>query len=115
MPNPLGWYFHWLPHSVHAAGVVINHVVEVIVPFAYFAPQPFASIAGIITILFQLVLIVSGNLSWLNWLTPVLCVPLISDRWLAWLPVHPPTRTSTGAVYQTVIYVVGAAVAVLSL
>ena len=29
MPNPLSWYFHWLPHSVHAAGVVINHIVEV--------------------------------------------------------------------------------------
>ena len=87
MPNPLSWYFHWMPHGVHTAGVVINHIVEVIVPFAYFAPQPFASIAGIVTILFQLVLIVSGNLSWLNWLTLVLCVPLISDRWLAWLPV----------------------------
>ena len=46
MPNPLSWYFHWMPHGVHAAGVVVNHVVEVIVPFAYFAPQPFASIAG---------------------------------------------------------------------
>ena len=90
MPNPLSWYFHWMPHGVHAAGVVINHIVEVIVPFAYFAPQPFASIAGIVTILFQGVLIVSGNLSWLNWLTLVLCIPLISDRWLAWLPVHPP-------------------------
>ena len=50
MPNPLSWYFHWLPHGVHAAGVVINHVTEVIVPFAYFAPQPFAAIAGIVTI-----------------------------------------------------------------
>ncbi len=97
MPNPLSWYFHWMPHGVHAAGVVINHIVEVIVPFAYFAPQPFASIAGIITILFQGVLIVSGNLSWLNWLTLVLCIPLISDRWLAWLPVHPPADLLDGA------------------
>ena len=80
MPNPLSWYFHWMPHGVHAAGVVINHIVEVVVPFAYFAPQPVASIAGIVTILFQGVLIVSGNLSWLNWLTVVLCIPLISDR-----------------------------------
>ena len=36
MPNPLSWYFHWMPHGVHAAGVVINHVVELIVPFALF-------------------------------------------------------------------------------
>jgi hypothetical protein len=26
IPNPLSWYFHWLPASVHHAGVVINHV-----------------------------------------------------------------------------------------
>jgi hypothetical protein len=115
MPNALSWYFHWLPHSVHTAGVVINHVVEVIVPFAYFAPQPFASIAGIITILFQLVLIVSGNLSWLNWLTLVLCVPLVSDRWLTWLPVHPPAMVSTSPTYQMALYLVAAAVALLSI
>ena len=48
-----------------------------------FAPQPFASIAGVITIIFQGVLIVSGNLSWLNWLTVILAIPLISDKWLA--------------------------------
>jgi len=115
MPNALSWYSHWMPPGVHAAGVVINHIVEVVVPFAYFAPQPYASIAGIITILFQLVLIVSGNLSWLNWLTLVLCVPLISDSWLAWLPVHAPPATSAGPAYQLAIYVVAAAVALLSI
>ena len=115
MPNALSWYFHWMPHGVHTAGVVINHIVEVIVPFAYFAPQPFASIAGITTILFQLVLIVSGNLSWLNWLTLVLCVPLISDRWLTWLPVTPPAALSTNPTYQIAIYVLAAVVALLSI
>jgi hypothetical protein len=115
MPNPLSWYFHWLPHSVHAAGVVINHVVELVVPFAYFAPQPVASIAGVITILFQGVLIVSGNLSWLNWLTVVLCVPLISDRWLAWLPVHRPASLFTPPAYEITLYAVTAVVVWLSI
>ena len=115
MPNPLSWYFHWMPHGVHAAGVVINHIVEVAVPFAYFAPQPVASIAGIVTILFQGVLIVSGNLSWLNWLTLVLCIPLISDRWWAWLPIHPPADLAPVAAHQVMLYVVAAAVAWLSI
>ena len=74
IPNPLAWYFHWLPASVHRAGVVINHIVELGVPVLYFAPQPVAAIAGLITIAFQLMLIVSGNLSWLNWLTIVLAI-----------------------------------------
>jgi hypothetical protein len=115
MPNPLSWYFHWMPQAIHTAGVVFNHIAEVIVPFAYFAPQPFASIAGIVTMLFQGVLIVSGNLSWLNWLTVVLCIPLISDAWLTWLPVHPPTDLSAVPAYHTAMYVVGAGVALLSI
>jgi hypothetical protein len=115
MPNPLSWYFHWMPHGIHAAGVVINHVVEVVVPFAYFAPQPVASIAGIVTILFQGVLIVSGNLSWLNWLTVVLCIPLISDRWWTWLPIHPPADLASAPAHQVLLYIVAAAVAWLSI
>ncbi len=115
MPNPLSWYFHWIPHNVLAAGVVVNHIVEVIVPFAYAAPQPVASIAGIVTILFQGVLIASGNLSWLNWLTVVLCIPLLSDRWLSWLPIHPPADLSAVPAYHIALYVVAAGVAVLSI
>jgi len=115
MPNPLSWYFHWMPHGIHAAGVVINHIVEVAVPFAYFAPQPVASIAGIVTILFQGVLIVSGNLSWLNWLTLVLCIPLVSDRWLSWLPVSPPADLAAAPAYHVTMYVVAAVVVLLSI
>jgi hypothetical protein len=115
MPNPLSWYFHWMPHGVHAAGVVINHIVEVIVPFFYFAPQPIASAAGIVTIVFQGVLIVSGNLSWLNWLTVVLCIPLVSDRWLSWLPIRPPDDLAAAPAYHVTMYVVAAAVILLSI
>src|SRR6185295_12342128 len=115
IPNSLSWYFHWMPEGVHKAGVAINHFVELIVPFGYFAPQPFAGIAGLASIFFQGVLIVSGNLSWLNWLTVVLCIPLVSDRWLAWLPVHPPTDLSTAPAYRRTLYVVAAVVALLSI
>ena len=84
MPNPLSWYFHWLPHSRPHGGVAFNHVVELAVPFGYFAAAAdcrhrrhrhdrcSSSI-----------LIVSGNLSWLNWLTIVLCIPTLDDRWLS--------------------------------
>jgi Lipase maturation factor len=115
MPNALSWYFHWLPHGVHTAGVVFNHIAEVIVPFAYFAPQPFASIAGVITIAFQGVLIVSGNLSWLNWLTVVLAIPLISDRWLTWLPVHPPATLSSEPAFHAAMYVIAGLTALMSI
>ena len=83
MPNPLSWYFHWMPRWVHHGGVAFNHFIELIVPFAYFAPQPVATVAGLLTILFQLLLMLSGNLSFLNLFTMVLAIPLLDGRLLA--------------------------------
>lgn len=115
MPNPLTWYFHWLPAWVHHGGVVFNHIAELIVPFGYFAMQPIASLAGAITIAFQFVLIVSGNLSWLNWLTVVLAISTIGDRWLAWLPVTPPPLHQAGDVERAIVWIWAGIVGVLSI
>jgi lipase maturation factor len=115
MPNALSWYFHWMPAAVHRAGVAFNHVVELVVPFFYFTPAPLSSIAALLTIAFQLVLIVSGNLSWLNWLTIVLCLPLVDDRWWSWLPVTPPALDAPTPAYRYLVYGLVAVVATLSI
>ncbi len=80
IPNPLSWYFHGLPRWALHGGVAFNHFVEIVVPFAFFLPQPFASIAASITILFQLLLMLSGNLSFLNLLTIVIALPMLDGR-----------------------------------
>jgi len=97
MPNPLSWYYHWMPEWGHKAGVMFNHFSELIVPFGYFLPQPIATIAGLITIAFQLFIMSSGNLSWLNFLTIILAIPTLDDKFLRHLVplkvpvmVHPP-------------------------
>ncbi len=95
MPNPLSWYLHWAPHWVNRAGVLFNHFAELFVPFFFFLPQPFAGIAGFLTIIFQLSIIISGNLSWLNWLTLVLAFSTFDSRFFsrlaAWTAtLHPP-------------------------
>ena len=114
IPNPLTWTFHWLPPSVHHAGVVINHLVELGVPFLYFAPQPVAAVAGLVTIAFQLILIASGNLSWLNWLTIVLALATFDDRWLAWLPVRRPVLRSPTTARRVTLYALAILVGLLS-
>jgi hypothetical protein len=53
IPNPLSWYFHWLPEWAHKGGVLFNHLVELVVPFGHFAPQPAATIAGLLTTCFR--------------------------------------------------------------
>jgi hypothetical protein len=114
MPNALSWYFHWLPSSVHHAGVAINHVVEIVIPFGLFAPQPMAALAAFAIIGFQLMLIVSGNLSWLNWLTIVIAIPAIHDRWLPLASISPRERLPPAAAHRLAAYVLAAVVALLS-
>jgi hypothetical protein len=94
--------------------VIVNHVVELGVPFLYFAPQPFAGIAGLITIAFQAILIASGNLSWLNWITIALCIPTLDDRWWTWLPALQPHLVADGGIRRVTLWVVGGAVVLLS-
>lgn len=78
MPNPLSRFFHHAPQWFHRAGVVFSHFVQLVVPFGIFFPQPVAAIAGAFIIIHQMILVISGNYSWLNWLTIVLgllCLP----------------------------------------
>jgi hypothetical protein len=115
MPNPMSWYLHHLPRSVLHGGVVFNHLVELIVPFGFFLPQPYAGIAGLITIVFQLILIAGGNLSWLNWLTVVLAITTLDDRFFAWLPISAPVLRPVTVAHRNVTMALAAVVLLLSI
>ena len=82
LPNPLSWYLHHSPPWTHKTGVLFTHFAQLVVPWFYFAPAPLCYLAGGLTILFQITLILSGNLSWLNYITIVLCIPCFDDRLL---------------------------------
>jgi len=79
IPNPLSWYFHWLPKWFHKSGILFNHFVELIVPFGYFLTVPIAAVSGGFTLLFQMTLMLSGNFAFLNLLTIVLTISTYND------------------------------------
>jgi hypothetical protein len=115
MPNPLSWFFHWAPLWTHRAGVWFNHFAELVVPFGYFLPQPISGIAGLITILFQLSIMASGNLSWLNFLTMVLAIPTLDERWLAAIfPFHTP-EPAPNLLHKYTVFGLAALTAILSI
>jgi len=109
-PHPLSWFFHQLPNWFHTGEVLANHAVEIILPFALFGPKWVRRGVGLIMIFFQVSLIVSGNLAWLNWITIVMVIPCFDDEFLEkvfrfeWMkkwrdkfinikPYRPPPRT----------------------
>jgi hypothetical protein len=89
LPNPISPLFHHMPHWVHAAGVVGNHMVELVMPWFAFGPRPLRLVAGCAMIAFQATLVASGNLAFLNWLTLVPLIALLDDDFVTRLaPRH---------------------------
>ena len=82
-PNPLSWSLHHAPHAVHVAGVLFNHLVELVVPWFALGPRRLRNAGGVLLVAFQAFLIASGNLSFLNWLTLVPALAYFDDGALA--------------------------------
>jgi len=112
MPNALSWRFHHFPKVVHRAGVVFSHFVQVIVPFGLFMPQPIAAISGLMMIAHQLLLIVSGNYAWLNWLTVVLAFSTFAD---SLVPLPAATFSPRPLAFEIVQYALALATLALSI
>ncbi len=80
LPNPVSWYLHQLPLWVQKGSVLFNHYAELVAPFMLFGPRRVRLFGALSIVLFQLLLIVSGNLSWLNWLTIAITMASFDDR-----------------------------------
>src|SRR5262249_25229067 len=123
IPNPLSRTLHFMPHWFHRLGVLFNHLTELVAPWFVFGPRLARHLAGTVMVLFQVVLILSGNLSFLNWLTIVPVLACFDDGFLAHLLPARLVRASTAAaaraapshVQQLVVGAVVALVAVLSI
>src|SRR5579872_5285101 len=97
MPGPLSRWFHFLPRVVLRLGVWFNWLAELIAPLFVFWPRIARHIAGVIIVLLQLVLILSGNLSFLNWLTIVPALACFDDGFWARLMPRGLTRMAQRA------------------
>ncbi|BAU55729.1 lipase maturation factor family protein [Mucilaginibacter gotjawali] len=87
IPGPLSRWFHFLPRALLKAGVWFNWLAELMAPWFVWWPRPGRHIAGVVIVLFQLTLIISGNLSFLNWLTIIPALACFDDGfWAKLLP-----------------------------
>jgi hypothetical protein len=84
-PGPLSVYFHFAPRFTHTLGVAFNHFAELVAPFGVFGPRRVRIAAGAIIVTFQSLLILSGNLSFLNWLTILVALPCFDDGVFSWI------------------------------
>jgi hypothetical protein len=96
IPGPLSRWFHFLPRPVLQFGVLFNHLAELVAPWFVFWPRLARHIAGTIIISLQVILIFSGNLSFLNWLTIIPALACFDDGfWAKLLPRQLVQRAQT--------------------
>ena len=87
LPTWTAWYAAQLPMWFHKLSVVLMYILEIGFPFLMFGPRPLrlASAGGMI--LLQIIILATGNYTFFNFLTIILCFGLIDDRfWLSVLP-----------------------------
>ncbi|XP_012587162.1 PREDICTED: lipase maturation factor 1 [Condylura cristata] len=90
VPNPAAYFLHRAPWWLHRAETLGTHVLELAVPFFVFLGRRMCALHGVLQLLFQAALVVSGNLSFLNWLTAVPSLSCFDDAALgALFPAGP--------------------------
>lgn len=83
LPNVVAWYAHKMPLWLHVASVPLVFVLEIVMPFLYFAAKKPRVAAGVLTMLLQLAMLLTGNHGFINLLTAALCLSLFDDQTLA--------------------------------
>jgi hypothetical protein len=96
LPPWTAWYAHHLPLWWHRLSCALMFVIELAVPFLIFGPRRARLVAAVVLTGFQLLIIVTGNYTFFNWLTITLTVMLCDDRALA--AVLPDRLTRAAAV-----------------
>jgi predicted DCC family thiol-disulfide oxidoreductase YuxK len=79
LPTRLAWYAHHLPPEVLKACTIGTFVIEIGLPFLIFFPRRLRFVAAFGILLLQVVILITGNYTFFNLLTMVLCLVLFDD------------------------------------
>jgi hypothetical protein len=79
LPTPLAWYAHHLPLWIQQISVAMMFFIEIVIPFCFLLVRPLRIIAAILTVGLQVMILLTGNYTFFNWLTIALCILLLDD------------------------------------
>jgi predicted DCC family thiol-disulfide oxidoreductase YuxK len=83
LPNWIAWHAHQLPLSFQKSSCALMFVIELAVPFLIFTPRRPRMIGGAALAGLQVLILLTGNYTFFNWLTLALCLLLLDDFALA--------------------------------
>ena len=85
LPTWIGWYVQHLPHWFHAATVGLTFAMELVLCWALFLPRRFRIACFCIVTPFQIVIILTGNYAFLNYIVLSLGFLLLDDKFIQWV------------------------------
>jgi lipase maturation factor 1 len=110
LPTWIAWHVHQLPAWFHELSCAVMYAIEIAVPFLFLAPRRLRIFGAVATVLFQLLIGLTGNYTFFNLLTILLCVPLLDDFALQrftpralrrFLATHPSPSTNPRPAWRT--------------
>lgn len=82
LPTWIGWYAHQLPVWFQKLSAILMFGTELVVPCFVFLGRRWRIAAFLLLVTLQLLIAVTGNYCYFNWLAITLCVMLLDDRCL---------------------------------
>ena len=79
LPSPVAWYAHALPLWFHQASAFFMFTIEIGAPFLIITPRRLRHLGAFLLIGLQVLILLTGNFAFFNWLSIVLCLTLIDD------------------------------------
>jgi hypothetical protein len=79
LPTPLAWFMHQLPAVLQTVSTVFVLFAELVAPFLFFGPRMARRAGAGITVVLQLLILLTGNYTFFNWLTIALCLWLVIE------------------------------------
>lgn len=86
LPTAPAWYADKLPDPLLKAGVLFTFLAEIVLPFFVFLGRRLRLGSVLMMVSFQVLVIVTGNYGVFNLLAILLCLPVLEDRDVEWVP-----------------------------
>ncbi|XP_050408218.1 lipase maturation factor 2 isoform X2 [Patella vulgata] len=81
IPTTFAWFWHQFPTWFLKLSCALTYVIEIPIPFLFFAPvRSLRIFAFFAQLLLQVCIIITGNYNFFNLLTITLCIPLLDDK-----------------------------------
>lgn len=79
LPTRVAWFMQQLPGWFQHTSVLVMFAIELCIPFLIFGPRRLRLFAGFWIVFLQMLILLTGNYGFFNFLAIALCIPLLDD------------------------------------